>query len=129
MNKKLQENISILENFLEFELVEDKGEKAVIKFLDYNLTYPLKADDEAFIIAVMIIYDFEINNLKESYEREVPLFSGSDILDLKAAIQADEEHLGSIWGKYFYDDKKALKSQDKQYLLDYITFINRAFFS
>ena len=68
----------------------------------------------------------KISNIGE----DVKLFSGSDLLELRTAIREDKNKLGGVYNSYFFDERGLLKKEvDKRYLLDYITFINRAFFS
>ena len=122
MTLKLKNMVNTLKMFCEFKIVEDKNEKLIIEYEQYNLLYCLKENDDAFVVAMMIIDDIEISNLIESCNRELTLFSGGDILALKTAIEADEHYL---WDKYFYRKDRSLKSTNKQYVLDYIEFIKR----
>ena len=122
MTLKLKNMINTLRMFCDFKIVKDKNKKLIIEYEQYNLLYCLKENDDAFVVAMMIIDDIEISNLIESCNRELTLFSGGDILALKEAIEIDKY---CLWDKYFYRKDRSLKSTNKQYVFDYIEFIKR----
>ena len=123
--------IEILREDAEVEVKEVNKKDALIFLSEYQIHYRLHISDWYFVEAVRLINTIELEKAKISrIGEDVKLFSASDLLELRTAIREDENKLGGIYESYFFDENGALKKDvNKRYLLDYITFINRAFFS
>ena len=127
----IKDMIEILREYTEVEVKEINEKDALIFLAEYQIHYRLHIRDWYFVEAIQLIHAIELEKAKISnIGEDVKLFSGSDLLELRTAIREDENKLGGIYKSYFFNYKGSLKDGvDKRYLLDYITFINRAFFS
>ena len=124
--------IDIISDDAEVEVKEVNEKDALIFLSEYQIHYRLHINDWYFIEAVRLINTIEIENasITSIGGEDVKLFSASDLLELRTAIREDANKLGCVYENYFFDKDGFLKNGvDKRYLLDYITFINRAFFS
>jgi hypothetical protein len=120
---KMHEMLETINDFTSIKIIQTNEEKAEIILEEYNnLHYTLLLDDIAIVEAVYIAY---LTGIKVGIDG---LFTAAELLQFRRAIKEDLEHLGSIYDKYFFKDEKRqfLKDEvNRQYLLDYITFINR----
>ena len=126
----IRDMIEVLREDAEVEIKELNKKDALIFLPEYQIHYRLHIKDWYFVEAVKLINTIELEKAKITpIGEDVKLFSANDLLELRTAIREDANKLGGIYESYFFDGKGFLKKEvDKRYLLDYITFINRAFF-
>ena len=127
----IRDMIEVLREDAEVEIKELNEKDALIFLPEYQIHYRLHIKDWYFVEAVTLINAIEIKKAKISkIGEDVKLFSANDLLELRIAIREDINKIGGIYESYFFDEEGSLKDGvDKRYLLDYITFIDRAFFS
>jgi hypothetical protein len=138
MNKsEIEKMLKRVTNLASIEVKEKTEDRAVIFLEFYNLTYKLKKDDWDFITALQIAYNIEISGnydkfYKKGYLKDIPVFSAYELLELRETIETDRELFKRLYMCYFYEDVECVEFKkeafNKQYILDYITFINRLSF-
>jgi DNA-directed RNA polymerase subunit L len=127
---KLRELIEAVNNFTEIEVLERDKKSAKIYLKEYDFTYNLNFYDWYLVEALQIIFNAEVNhaNKYDFTTEDIKIFSANDLLELRDAIREDHNHFGGIYRDYFYQipDFRTLKNKvNKQYVWDYIQFINR----
>ena len=123
----LQKAIEFIKEVTQIKVKELSKDKAVIYLEAYNLEYQLLPYDWYFSETLHIIEDPKTQHYlkNKSYEEYQSLFSSDELLNLRNAIREDVNKCGSLYERYFYQDEKTLKELTKDYVLDYITFIER----
>jgi hypothetical protein len=135
LNKSDIETIlSIITDLASIEVIEKTEDEAVIFLEDYNRRYKLKKDDWSFMDTLNIIFNIEVNgNYNKFYDNgnleDIAVVSPYELLELREAIETDKKLFSSLYQKYFYEDIKYMvvkdKACNKNYVLDYINFIDR----
>ena len=126
----IQELLEVIDGIAEVEVKELNEKEALIFLPEYQLHYRLHINDVYFVKALDILFTIEINNFKSNFKKDIKVFSADDLLEFRTALREDINKLGGVYESYFFDENGIVKKEvDKRYLLDYVTFINRAFFS
>jgi hypothetical protein len=119
---KMYELLEVINWYTEIETIEANEEKAKVYLKEYDLNYTFLFDEIAILEALQIIHLIKING-------GLRFLGAGELMRFKRAVNEDLKQFGGIYQAYFFKDRKneILKDEaDKQYLLDYITFINRA---